>query len=126
MQPELLESMCIMGKIEGPEDTNNFTDQIVKTWYKGLKDVDPSDLNARLNEIMKDTTHLPDPKDHARSVVYYVREVMTHIKRLAMGNIMNVERQSTQVISRLVDGLRPIEPKDRMVRERVKSTKDKY
>lgn len=119
IKPELLESMCMMGQIEETDDVQSITDQMVQTWYEGLIEVDPSDLNYRLNKIMKDEIHSPDRKDPGGSVVDYVHEIVTHIRRLGMGNIMADERQGRQVVSKMVNGLKPGELKEHMIRERV-------
>ena len=67
---------------------------------------------------MRDKEHKPDPKDPAAAVRDYIHEVATCIRQLGMGDIMSDERQSRQVINKMVNGLSPMELKERMKRER--------
>lgn len=104
-----MESMCIMGEIEGATTTQDLTTQMVEYWYHELIDVYPSELNYSLNDIMKEVVHKPDPNDPSGAVLDYIHEVVTNIWRLGMGEIMTDETKSRQVVKKLINGLKPNE-----------------
>ena len=124
IKPDLLESMCVMGKIPGATTSEQLTNEMVINWYNSLLEIDPAEANSRLNEVMKTIVHKPDPTDPAGAVVDYVSEVVTKVRQLGMSGIFSDERQSRQLITKMAHGLKPIQLKDRIMKERVMWRKD--
>ena len=84
IKPELLESMCVMEKIPGATTSADLTNEMVVQWYNGLLETDPSEINSRLNEVLKSVAHKPDPKDPAGAVIDYVSIVDTKVRQTGM------------------------------------------
>ena len=76
-----------------------------------------------LNEVLKSVVQKPDPTDPAGAVIDYVSAVVTKVRQTGMGSVFQDERQSKQVITKMIHGLKPPKLKDRMVKERVMWTK---
>ena len=63
------------------------TNEMVVTWYNGLLETNPAEVNNRLNEMMKTITHIPDQSDPAGAVMHYISEVVTKIRQMGMGSV---------------------------------------
>lgn len=79
MKSDLLEFMFIMENSTEKAKSSEFSYNMVTNWYSSLFYVDHSDLDIRLNEIMKSFNQKPDPKDRSGAVVDYVHDVVTYI-----------------------------------------------
>ena len=108
-----------MEKIPGATTSSDLTKEMVEAWYGILLESNPEQLNTHLTEIMRKITHVPDPSDPSGAVIDYVSEVVTKIRQMWMGSAFTDERQSRQVVTKMINGLKPQQLKERIIRERV-------
>ena len=115
IEPSILSSLCILGKISGASVPNEATENAVQEWFEDRLKSAPRDLAERMRSALATVTYKICRADPEGAALTFVLDVISALDRHNAAEVVKNGEICKNLIERLVKKLEPPE-----LRERVK------
>lgn len=110
----LLNTLCIIGKIEDAETMEEATDDAVEKWFKKHLSLAPEDMTERVRAALDSVRYQVNPQDPSGSAADFVVDIVSALDRNNASEIVKDKDSCKGLISRMINKLEPAELKTRM------------
>ena len=110
----LLNTLCIIGKIEDAETMEDATDDAVEKWFRKHLSLAPEDLTERVRAALDSVQYFANPQDPGGSATDFIVDIVSALDRNNASEIVKDKESCKGLISRMINKLEPAELKERM------------
>lgn len=118
-EPLLLQSLCILRKIDGATTLEEATDEKVKKWFDERLASAPRDLSERVRSAVNSVEYEQCKKDPAGAGLRFILTVVGALDKNNASEVVNDKEMRKSLITRLIPKLEPPE-----LRERIRDNKE--
>lgn len=121
MAPSLLQSLCMIGRVENADRPEDATDENVKKWFEGKLESKPIDLNERVEVSVSSVQFKQCKTDPSGAVERFISDLITALDRNNASSILSDEEQCKCFLKLVVEKLEPAE-----LRQRIKNMRSMW
>lgn len=113
-EPLLLQSLCILGQIEGATTLEEATDASVKKWLDERLASAPQDIAERVRSAVNSVQYCQCKEDPAGACLKFVLDVVAALDRNNASEVIKDKEMCKSLISKLIEKLEPPELRERI------------
>ena len=110
----LLNTLCIIGKIEDAESMEEVTDASVKKWFDEHLSLAPEDITERVRSAIDSVAYEVNKKDPSGAALDFVVNIVSALDRNNASEIVKDKESCKGLITRIINKIEPPELKERM------------
>ena len=119
LRPSFLNSLCIMGRIEGANSSDEATDSAVKKWYEKVLGTNAKDLSERVRSAVKSVGFNKCEKDPQGNVTDFVLNIIAALDRNNASEVIQECKACENLIKDIIAKLQPPELRMRLLNEQL-------
>lgn len=119
MEPELLNSLCIIGVIDEATTLEDATDENVKKWFDERLEDAPEDIVERVRSALSTVHYRTDKNDPSGAALAFIVNVVSALDRYNASEIVGDREACKGLIQKMIEKLEPVE-----LRERIRESRE--
>lgn len=114
MDAEVLNSLCIIGKIDQATTLDDATDENVKKWFDERLETAPEDIVERIRSALDSVEYCADKSDPEGAALHFTVKVVAALDRNNASEIVRDPVVCKGLILKMIEKLHPPELKERL------------